>query len=531
MATVPGKEYTKMLRKAGFGGESGWERENTMFRILMAGFKHETNNFNERCTTVEDYRRRALLSGAEMLENYRGTKAEAGAFIDVFSARDDVEIVPVVYADASPGGVVTRETFEYFKQAIVEGYRAADREAKISGIALVLHGAMITDFSEDGEGELLKELREAAGPELPVVATLDYHANMTPEMVKYATALFPARYYPHTDFYERGLEAAQMLLDILDGKAHPAAALRKLPMILPHKDTSEEPLKSMIERMTLESGHGSILYAYFIGGFSRADISMQGSAVYVITENDPDKAEETAQRYYDWILDHLEQFELAVKDPVLAVRDAIASPRLTVIADAADNPGSGLMSDATEIFHELIRQGAEKTAAALVWDPETVEQAFAAGPGAVIHARIAGKSSEVIGAPVEADAYVRSIHDGIFRIRGPMKTGELQNAGRVAVVEAKGITFVLCSNRTQAFDEESFRAFGVEPEDYHIIVVKSSIHYRAAWKRRVPQEDLVTVDMPNLTSFDERKIGFKNVPRPIYPLDSAEEVRKAAGRK
>ena len=226
-------------------------------------------------------------------------------------------------------------------------------------------------------------------------------------------------------------------------------------------------------------------------------------------------------------MQNLEKFELKVKDPVLAVKDAIASPEMTVIADAADNPGSGLMSDATDILHELIRQGAEKVAVALMWDPETVAQAFAAGPGAVIHARIGGKSSDKVGKPIECDAYVKTLSDGLYRVKGPMNKGVLQNSGHTAVVQAKGITFVLCSNRTQAFDEEAFRAFGVEPADYHIIVVKSSIHYRAAWRRWV--KDLITVDMPNLTSFDERKINFDRVKRPIYPLDSGEEVRKAYG--
>lgn len=500
-----------------------------MYRILLAYFKHETNNFNEKLTTLEDYKKRSFYDGSEMIKVCTGARTEPGAYIDVFSGRDDVELLPVVMGDASPGGYVTKETFDYFKDRIVNGYLAAAKDGRVDGIALTIHGAMITDFSEDGEGVLLKALREAAGDEVPIVATLDYHANLTEDMAKYATALFPARYYPHTDFYDRGLEAAHMLLDILDGRAHPACSLKKLPMILPHKDTAEEPLCSLIGDMIAESDGPGVYYAYFIGGFSRANISVQGSAVYVLTENDRKLADEIAEKYYDRIMRNLESFDLELKDPVEAVKDAIADPGITVIADAADNPGSGLMSDATEIFHELIRQGAEKVATALVWDPETVEEAFKLGPGAAFDARIAGKSSPVVGAPVCGKAYVKSLHDGFFRLKGPMNTGALQNPGKVAVVECQGITFVLCSNRTQAFDEEAFRAFGIEPADYHIIVVKSSIHYRAAWKRWIPLDHIVTVDMPNITSFDERKIDFDRVNRPIYPLDDAEIVRKAYG--
>lgn len=500
-----------------------------MYRILLAYFKHESNNFNEKPTTLTDYKKRSLFFGEDVLKVCTGAKTEPGAYIDVFSKRPDVELIPVVMGDASPGGCVTRETFEYFKDAIIDGYLKASEEGKVDGIALTLHGAMITDFSEDGEGVLLKAVRETAGNEIPIVATLDYHANMTPEMAEYATALFPARYYPHTDFYDRGVEAANMLLDILDGRAHPVCSLKKIPMIVPHLDTSEEPLCSLIADLIAESSVPGVLYAYFIGGFSRANIRDAGSAVYVIAEKDAALAEKISDKYYRRIMNSLEGFELSLKDPADAVSDAIAAPYITVIADAADNPGSGLMSDATEIFHELIRQGAEKTAAALIWDPETVKEALKAGPGAYFDAAIGGKSSSTVGAPVCGKAYVKSIHDGIFRLKGPMNRGALQNAGMTAVLELSGITFVVCSNRTQAFDEEAFRAFGVEPSDYHIIVLKSSIHYRAAWKRWIPVEHIVTVDMPNITSFDERKVDFSKVKRPVYPIDSAETVRKAYG--
>ncbi|MBQ0100810.1 MAG: M81 family metallopeptidase, partial [Lachnospiraceae bacterium] len=271
-----------------------------MYRILMAYFKHETNNFNDKLTTIEDYKKRAFYDGETMMKNYRGSKAELGAYMDIFEARPDVEIVPAFCADANPGGYVTKETFEYFKDQLIDAYKKGAAEGGIDGIALVLHGAMITDFSEDGEGVLLKALRDVTGPDLPIVATLDYHANMTDEMAKYATALIPARYYPHTDFYDRGLESAQMLLDVPDGKAHPTTALKKLPLILPHMDTSEEPLCSMIKTFIDESEKPGVLYAYFVGGLSRANISVQGSAVYVITENDPALAEKIADEHYRW---------------------------------------------------------------------------------------------------------------------------------------------------------------------------------------------------------------------------------------
>ena len=501
-----------------------------MKRILLAQFKHETNNFNVKKTTLEDYKKRSLSFGDEMIARYAGSESELGAYIEIFGQREDVEIVPAVDGNAAPGGLVTRETYEYFRDAIINCYVGEELKAEqglcghIDAIALVLHGAQITEDCEDGEGLLLKDLRKITGKDLPIVATLDFHANMTEEMTENATALFPARYYPHTDFYDRGKDAARLLLDVLDGKAHPVGAMKRLRLIYPHIPTDEGPLSDMIPRLIGESSREGVYGAYFVGGFSRADISVAGSAIYAVTENDKALAEQICENYYRETVDRLEEFSIRLTEPAEAVASAIAYDGLTVIADAADNPGSGLMSDATEIIHELLRQKAEKVAVAFLWDPETVGQAFAAGPGATISVRLGGKSGPLVGAPIETEAYVKSLSDGNFKVKGPMCRGVPQMTGRTAVLCFSGITCVCVSNRTQPFDEEAFRSNGIEPLDYHIVVVKSSVHYRAAWKRVC--DHILTVDMPNITAFDERKIDFRNVPRPIFPLDSADEVRK-----
>lgn len=505
-----------------------------MKRVLLAQFKHETNSFNEKATTIEDYKKRALLDGKGLMERYGGSESELGAYIEILGAREDIEIVPSVCGDASPGGVVTRETFEYFRDAIIHSYVEEEWKAEqglcghIDAIALALHGAQITEDTEDGEGLLLKEIRKVTGMELPIVVTLDFHANLTEDMVNYATALFPARYYPHTDFYDRGKDAADMLLKILDGEAHPAHAMLKTRLIYPHIPTDEGPLADMIPRLIAEGEKDKVYHAFFVGGFTRADISVAGAALYAITENDLGLAKEICKRYADEVYARLEEFKIRLTELTEAVASAKAYKGLTVIADAADNPGSGLMSDATVIIHELIRQEAKDVAIAFLWDPETVQQAFKAGPGATIHVKLGGKSNPIVGAPVETDAYVKSLSDGNFKVKGPMNRGVPQVTGPTAVLQFRGITCVCVSNRTQPFDEEAFRSNGVEPMDYHIIVVKSSVHYRAAWKREC--DHILTVDLPNLTAFDEKKINYKRVPRPAFPLDSADVVRRFAGK-
>ena len=498
-------------------------------RILLARFYHESNSFSHHPTTMEDYKKNSLTYGDELMQCFRGTKSELGAYIETFEEAGDIEIIPAIDGDASPGGPVTHDTFEYFKNYIIDTFVAEEKKGHIDGIALVLHGAMITDDTDDGEGTFLKALRQVTGKELPITATLDMHANLTADMVENAI-LFPCRYYPHTDYFDRGKEAAQMLLDMIHGKAHPTTAFRKLRLIYPHIPTDESHISRMIPELIAESSKDNVHYVYFVAGFSRADIPIQGSAIYAITENDIDLAGELCDKYYKEVMDHLEAYELNLTPAEEAVRRAMHTEGISVIADAADNPGSGLMQDATEIIHELIRQGADRVVISSIWDPETVEQAFQAGPGATIHVRLGGKSSDKVGAPVETDAYIKSLSDGAYTVKGPMLHGVRRYMGKTAVLVFGGITCIVTANRDQTFDEEPLRANGIEPLDYSIIVLKSSVHYRAAWKHTAAE--MLTVDMPNLTSYDECKVPYTRIPRPIFPLDSAEVVRKyeAAGQ-
>ena len=502
-----------------------------MKRILIAQFKHESNSFNPNVTTLDDYRRRTLILGDAISPRYRGTSSELGAFLEVFEARQDVAVLPVIDANACPAGPVTHETFEYVKNAIVDALKAEQEKAArgeaepVSGIALALHGAQITEDTEDGEGLLLKEIRRVVGPELPIVVTLDFHANLTRDMVEQATALFPAHYYPHTDFYDRGLEAAKLLLAILDGKAHPTAAMTQLRLLYPHMPTDEGPLGRLTPMLEAESGKNGVYSVNFVAGFCRGDISIQGSSIYALTENDPERAAALCEKYAQDVYDHLEDYRMRLSEPAQAVAEAIAYDGLTVISDASDNPGSGLMGDATEILHELMRQGAEKVIVSSIWDPETVQQAFAAGPGKTIHVRLGGKSSDRVGAPIETDAYIRSLSDGEYRVKGPMCRGVPQKFGPVAVLRFAGITCIVNTNRNQTYDEEAFRSNGIEPLDYHIVVLKSAVHYRAAWK--LVTDHILTVDMPNLTSIDENKVEFHHLQHPIFPLEDADTVRAA----
>lgn len=497
------------MRRAGIDLKQG----DTMKRIFVAAFQHESNTFSPLPATVDSYRAYELARGQEIIDHYSGVKNEVGGYIDVLS-REGAELVPSVFAKACPLGPLTRETFNYFRDMILDDYRKAGR---IDGILLALHGAMLTEDSEDGEGMLLRALRDVTGPELPIIVTLDFHANITEEMTTLSTALVTSRYYPHTDFYERGVEAAELMLRVLDGKIRPTAAFRRIPLIYPHMPTDEGPLARLIPLLIDEGRRDGVILVSFIAGFARADISIMGSCIYALTDGDPVLARELCDKYCADVAAHIREYRMQLTEPDEAIRKAMTCKGPAVIADASDNPGSGAMGDATDIIHELLRHEVPDAIVASIWDPETVRQAAEAGPGATIHIRLGGKSGDRVGKPVETDAYVRFIGDGNYTVKGPMFRNVAMHMGTTAVLQFSGITVVTVSSREQPFDEEAFRSNGIEPLDHQIVVLKSAVHYRAAWKKIAGC--MMTVDMPNLTSIDELKVDFKKIPRPIYPFD------------
>lgn len=480
-----------------------------MKRIFIAGFQHESNTFSPYPTTIKSYEAYEVARGREIIDHYEGTRNELGGYIDVFRNSGD-EIVPSVFAKACPAGPLTKESFDYFKDIIITDYKNAGH---IDGIMLALHGAMLTEETEDGEGLLLRELRRVTGPDLPIVVTLDFHANITEDMVELSTALITSRYYPHTDFYERGVEGAELLLSVLSGKVRPTAAFKRIPLIYPHMPTDEGPLARLIPMLIDEDA----INVSFIAGFARADITIMGSCIYALTDNDREKAGALCRKYYDDVMDHITEYRMQLTDPEEAIRTAMESEGLTVIADASDNPGSGAMGDATDIIHELIRMKVKDAVVISVWDPEVAKQAFEAGPGSNIGISLGGKSGNMVGKPVMAEAYVKAVTDGVYTIKGPMFKNITMHMGLTAVLCFSGITVVVVTNREQPFDEEALRSNGIEPLDHKIIALKSAVHYRAAWKKIADR--MFTVDMPNITSIDELKVNFKKIPHPIYPFD------------
>jgi len=488
-------------------------------RIVTGQLSHETNTFSVIPADLQAFREREYSKGKEVLDNHRGTSDPLGGIIDA-AEEFGFELLPTIAANAHPSGPVTAEAFEEFASLILAGIREAQAGGRLDGVLLALHGAMVVETFADGEGELLSRIRAEVGPSVPIVSSLDFHANMTHEMVANADVLVGYNTYPHIDTYERGFEAGKFLAQILDGELRPVSVLKK-PRLLPTvvaQRTAVGVFRKLFDCAYEIEDEPGVVEVCCYGGFPYADIEPAGVGILVVTNDDPELAEEMASRLEQLAYELKDEMVADVLPPGEAIDKALDTKgRPAVLVDVADNPGAGGSCDSTGILAALVDRKVSDAALFLA-DREVVAAAFEAGVGAEIDVMLGGKRDTFHGEPVPVTAYVKTLSDGDFVHKGPQFTGVAGHLGRTAVLVIDGLKVVVSEYRVQTLDPEVFRAVGVEPTDNKIVVVKSSVHYRAAFEPIAAE--IIEVAAPGIANPDLSAYDFKNLRRPMFPLDS-----------
>lgn len=492
-------------------------------RFFTGGINHETNTFSQIPADSERFRQMHYQRGQALLDANRGTKTVIGGFIDA-AAELGVELVPTIHSFAMPSGAVTRAEFEAQMADTLDDLEAALARGPLDGVLLGLHGAMVVEGIDDGEGEYLRRVREVVGPSVPVVTELDLHANLSRASTELADLLVVYDTYPHVDVYDRAVELTHLLTRMVRGEIRPVHAFRQVPVLanLTAQYTNRRPMADWLALCHAIEARPGVLTASIVAGFPYADIPDTCMSVYVATDGDQALADRCADELARFAWDHRQGFQATPMSVDDAVRYALANPGPICLADVADNPGAGASCDGTEILRSLIAHDARSAVIALMYDPETVAQAVAAGVGATIRARIGGKvdATAVASGPVETDAYVRALTDGFFINDGPLGTGSESNMGLTAVLEigGRGGIEVICTQyRRAANDANALRSVGIEPTKRRIVVIKSSVHFRADFEPLV--REVVEVDAPGLASPNWNRFTFERLRRPIYPLD------------
>ncbi len=452
-------------------------------RIAVGGFQHETNTFAPSPATFERFERGEgwppLLRGGDVIDGTAGINLPVTGAIDALRAAGH-QIVPLAWAAASPSAQVTEDAYERIAGMILQALRDA---GPVDGVYLDLHGAMVAAHLDDGEGELLRRIRNLVGMRVPVVASLDLHANVTERMLGAADAMVAYRTYPHVDMAETGGRAADILMGLLETAERPSLAMRRLPFLIPlgAQCTMLEPMASLYAKVAAEQVRKGVLGISFTPGFPAADFPECGPVVFAYGARAGIDAAVAALA--GAVAESEHDFAQDVLTPEEGVRRAMAiaghARRPVVIADTQDNPGAGGNSDTTGMLRALVGANAQRASIGLIVDREAARAAHAAGEGASIEILLGGRSGIPGDAPFQARFTVERLSDGRVTCTGPFYRGARMQLGPSACLRIGGVRVVVAGEKPQLADQEQFRFIGIEPTQEGILVVKSSVHFRA----------------------------------------------------
>jgi microcystin degradation protein MlrC len=480
---------------------------------------HETNTFSRVPTDMAMIRRRDYHLDNEIPAAFRGTRSAFGA---TFEAADKFgwTLVHPVSANPNPSGIVTDAAFEQITATMLD---AVDTKGPIDGVLLHLHGAMVSESHEDAEGEFLARLRHRLGPDVPVVVTLDLHANVTQRMADNANALIAYRTYPHIDQHERAWQGAELLERAMQGQIRPRTVIARRPMIygLDHGRTERGPMAELIARGEALESSGEALVVSICAGFSRANIRDVGPSVTVTVDGDSERAQSIAEEFMDYaweMRDFTTVKLLPIAEAVALARQSKTGDKPLVVADYTDNPGGGGYGDATAFLRGLVEAGVESVAFHAIYDPEAVQDGMRAGVGAKTTLTLGGKTDPSLGGgPLSLSGEVVCLTNGRFIAYGPMGGGVERNYGPSMVFRVGGIDIIVITNNGQAVDLGQFTSLGIDPTRYRTVAVKSMQHFRAAFEPIA--REVILVDTRALCSEIYTPELFTRVRRPIWPLD------------
>jgi len=481
-------------------------------RIAVAGFQHETNTFATQAAALADFEAAdawpGLTRGADMVDAVRGINLPAAGFIaDALSAGDS--LVPLTWCSATPSGRVTRDAYEHISQLIVDDLR---RERHLDAVYLDLHGAMVAEHIDDGDGELLRRVRVLLGPDIPIVASLDFHANVSELMVQQASALIAYRTYPHIDMANTGARALRCLHALRNRPVF--RSLQQPPFLIPltSQCTLVEPFISLFEG--IERRESRDVYALnFTPGFPAADVDECGPAVFGYGSNGSD-VERSVKEISERVIASKHDFALDICSIEEALREAtratFARTAPLVLADTQDNPGGGGTASTTSLLKALIAHRVPRVLAGILCDPRAAARAHEAGVGASVELDLGayfGDSAGVAGeSPIHGRFTVVALGDGRFTATGPFYLGARMQLGPMALLRIDDVYIAVASRKQQAADRAMFRHLGADPASFAVLALKSSVHFRADFGPMAGRILVVEAPGPNIA--DPSKLPF-----------------------
>lgn len=482
--------------------------------VAVGGLMHETNTFATSPTTYEDFlvdqQSPGLASGERMLEVVRGRHMAVSHFLGEVEERGHT-VVPLAWTAPQPGGVVTDDAFERICPLLLDPLRGT----RVDAVFIELHGAMVTESHDDAEAVLLERVRQVVGPDVPILATVDLHGNISRRSVELADYITGYREYPHVDWGLSGQRTAEALDQVVARGRRVARAHRRFDMIIPaHAGaTVMEPARGVYDRLReVEKSTGVALSLMM--GFPPADVAECGPTVFGYGD-DVAVVEAAVAEVADAVTAAESAFAAhAVLDVADAVRQAIAASAgargPVIIADTQDNAGAGATSSTTGLARELLTQQAVGSIVAICHEPLVAAQAHEAGVGGTIDAVLGVGATGPGQDPLAGRFRVVALSDGRFPGSGPMLNGSPVDLGRTAVIERDGVQLLLGSHRQQPLSRTVFTHLGIDPARRPIVGLKSTVHFRNDFADLASQ--ILVAAAPGANPADPGVLPYRKVP-------------------
>ncbi len=493
-------------------------------KILIATFGAESNSFAAERGTMKRYAPHGIRHGQAVIDDLRGTADYIAGMIKA-AEEEGAEIIPSI-ANLPAVPLLDKEVVDEGVRMICEDIRAHRDE--LDGICLGMHGAGAAVGIPDMESYTLAAVRKELGRYVPITSSLDLHGNISEEMIRLSDGYFGVKNYPHIDEDKMGYKAMKVLISIIRGECKPQMALRRLPLLIPPAIgcTFRSPMKEIRDYVADYAEKNGLIDASFFHGFMYTDVPFANASVTVVAEKD-------AQMHADALAKYIWEKRFELVPECLSCEEALdrAEEELkkpgkgyVVINETSDNPGGGTPGDGTHLLREFLKRNEPGMLFGHITDKEITAKAHESGVGGKISGLLGGKSDHLHGEPIEIrDAEVLNLSNGKGVYYSPMHAGMKMNLGRMARLRVGNVEIVVNEiPGSQGMDDQPYVMTGANVNNYRIVGLKSSIHFRAWFEDRA--KAIVTADPPGIHTSNLKQLTFKNISRPAFPLDPETEI-------
>ncbi len=499
-------------------------------KIAICGFNLESNRFAPACSK-KDFEENMYFSGKEISIQARseypsihlGVKGFYAHMDEVLGGPDSWQAAPTLVVGATPAGPVEEKFFLEYLECLETSLRTLDR---LDGVYICQHGAAVATHTHDPDGDMFFLVRKLVGQDIPIIATLDLHANVSEKMVSSVDMLIGYKTNPHIDLYERGEEAASAMIEMFSG-VRPQKYHIRLPLVAPsvtQRTAPGFPYGDLI-RLGETFLDSDLLNVTILSGFAFSDTPKNGMSIITHSRSSLDNAQRVAEQLASAAWQDRERYKLEM----YSLGDAVAMAKQVgddtgleplLFADPADNPGGGGRGNTTFILEAFLKAGVKGCTFAVFFDEAAVQVALSAGVNSKINITLNAEEEDQFSNPLPVQARVVSLHSGSFVGCYGMAAGTTADTGATAVLDLGGIFVICISKRQQCRSSDYISAFGIDASSCRSIVVKSRGHFRAGFQHLFSDKQIIEVDVPGLTSPNLSNFGWKYLPRPVYPLDN-----------